>query len=713
MSDRGGFGPPPPPPPPPGPPPPPPPPDESDPFDDLGREPTSKQSKRRSLPIILAVLAAALIIGGGVAAYLLLSGSDDDSEVILQATSALGVDPFTDSVANMRVDELTSNGENIAGDPSEFVSGGDESVEAVEGSAPGLYGGTEREDVCDADALVAFLDDNPEKAEAWADAQGIEPDQIAQFVDTLTPVVLREDTRVTNNGFTDGEATPFQAVLQAGTAVLVDDLGVPRVRCACGNPLSEAESTEDAPEFSGESWDSFDQNRLVAVSPAPDPVKSFRLIDVESGQEFERRAGTQSLVFSQGTEIRQIATDAKTADIGSPPPGGLFDDRVEAISAEAGVIATATYDVQADETTIALSSPDGPEELTTVDQQVSDVQVVDDRVLWTSDNGLGSVGLDGSDPQERAIRFATEGLGSGPAAGLAYDGTYVYFTNCANGTIGRVLPDGSELDPQFIKLFSACPEGLDTADGYLYWTEAAAGKYEPGRIGRASVGGGEAFDYFLLTEDLIGPLDVAVSSDHIYWTFGLAVVEGGAGVSRANLDGTGVDPDPFKLDGPVGAGIAVTHPAPSEEEPEELTISEEGVGDLTLGTPLSEGESSELVAGTETGCELGTTPPTVAILAPPLQGTAQFFAQTGEFEMTSIAVTAGVVTEEGIRIGSTADEVLDAYPDARVEPGTAGDILDQSQITLGGRLRPRISFLLNHDDGVVTTIGVPFRSICE
>ena len=52
----------------------------------------------------------------------------------------------------------------------------------------------------------------------------------------LTSVVLRADTQVTNHGFRDARVTGFQSVLQAGTAVLVDNRGVPRVRCACGSP---------------------------------------------------------------------------------------------------------------------------------------------------------------------------------------------------------------------------------------------------------------------------------------------------------------------------------------------------------------------------------------------------------------------------------------------------------------------------------------------
>ena len=65
---------------------------------------------------------------------------------------------------------------------------------------------------------MAFLEANPTEARAWADVQGIEVGEIGDYVDGLTPMVLRSDTAVTNHGFTDGVANPIPAVLQAGTA---------------------------------------------------------------------------------------------------------------------------------------------------------------------------------------------------------------------------------------------------------------------------------------------------------------------------------------------------------------------------------------------------------------------------------------------------------------------------------------------------------------
>ena len=63
---------------------------------------------------------------------------------------------------------------------------------------------------------------------------------VKKYIAKLHPVTLTRDTQVTNHAYTNGQAVPFQAILQAGTAVLVDEYGVPVVRCYCGNPLGPA-----------------------------------------------------------------------------------------------------------------------------------------------------------------------------------------------------------------------------------------------------------------------------------------------------------------------------------------------------------------------------------------------------------------------------------------------------------------------------------------
>ena len=248
-------------------------------------------------PLLYASIAACL--AAFAVTFVLLTRSDEaEAEVILEPTASTGEDPFTDSVAMEDIPEVR------AGDV-ELVSGGGESVESVTGSSPGLYGGTGEEAVCDAEALVAFLEENPDKAAAFAEPLAIRPDDIGDYVSKLTPVVLREDTRVTNHGFTDGTANPFQAVLQAGTAVMVDDRGIPRIRCACGNPLAEPDEAGGTPEFKGEQWEDFDNERLVAVSESEEPVESFELVDVNTGESYEQAVGggggdPRDLVFDFG-----------------------------------------------------------------------------------------------------------------------------------------------------------------------------------------------------------------------------------------------------------------------------------------------------------------------------------------------------------------------------------------------------------------------------
>ncbi|MBM7805324.1 hypothetical protein JOD57_001161 [Geodermatophilus bullaregiensis] len=160
----------------------------------------------------------------------------------------------------------------------------------VTGDRPGLYGGT-GDEVCDPAGMTEYLAEHPEVAEAWADAQDVPADRVGDYLATLTPVVLRFDTAVTNHGLVDGRAVPFQSVLQAGTAVLVDDSGVPQVRCICGNPL-DAPASRPAPEYQGDPWPGFSPATVVAVEGSPAPVPAFVLVDDASGVVESRPVGT-------------------------------------------------------------------------------------------------------------------------------------------------------------------------------------------------------------------------------------------------------------------------------------------------------------------------------------------------------------------------------------------------------------------------------------
>lgn len=157
---------------------------------------------------------------------------------------------------------------------------------------------------CDRSQMVSFLQQFPERAAAWRDAlngdlllrwskgTAIGVDQIGSYVGELTPVLLRIDTRVTNHGFLSGAATSRQSVLQAGTAVLVDQYGIPRVRCACGNPLTPPQAVATDVSYTGGPWPGFDSANLVRVQQSIRIINTFVLTDVRTGAGFGRPGGS-------------------------------------------------------------------------------------------------------------------------------------------------------------------------------------------------------------------------------------------------------------------------------------------------------------------------------------------------------------------------------------------------------------------------------------
>jgi hypothetical protein len=114
------------------------------------------------------------------------------------------------------------------------------------GSGP--FGGTGSDLVCDRELLIRSLRARPDRLREWARVLSVEPtvSAVSRYIRRLRPVTLTRDTRVTNHSFVNGRAVPYQAILQAGTAVLVDKDGKPVVRCRCGNPLLEPAFIKEA-----------------------------------------------------------------------------------------------------------------------------------------------------------------------------------------------------------------------------------------------------------------------------------------------------------------------------------------------------------------------------------------------------------------------------------------------------------------------------------
>jgi Domain of unknown function (DUF6777) len=261
---------------------------------------------RKGLLVVAVVLVLALVAAAG---FTVLSGGDDEGEqVVLEPIDMVQEDDFAGNL-----DAGGSAGAVFA----DFTPGEDvpdartEQVDArlagriVTGTEPAVYGGSRDTQVCDVVGLVSFLKDpgNEAKAQAWAATLGIEVADIESYVAGLTAVRLRWDTRVTNHGFSDGEATPFQSLLQAGTAVLVDDTGVPRVKCNCGNPLGEPTPLGDAGESDAldvdaaaenpdAAWEGLDPSEAVSIEPGDTQVTEITLVDVDTGGLLDRPVGS-------------------------------------------------------------------------------------------------------------------------------------------------------------------------------------------------------------------------------------------------------------------------------------------------------------------------------------------------------------------------------------------------------------------------------------
>ncbi|XUL86325.1 DUF6777 domain-containing protein [Streptomyces galilaeus] len=239
-------------------------------------------------------LSAALLVagcGGDGAQGMKSSGraAKSNGEVFLQPVAAQGPDPFTDSTAT-----APSTPPRVTRTPQPTPTGpapaSPTPTRTLSGATPGLYGGTARTGSCDVERQIAYLTRDQAKAGAFAGAEGISRSAIPGYLRGLTSVVLRADTQVTNHGFRDARVTGFQSVLQAGTAVLVDNRGVPRVRCACGNPL-KAGVAGGSVGSSGQGWSGYRPAEVVVVTPAPQVITNITIVNVVDNTWIERPLG--------------------------------------------------------------------------------------------------------------------------------------------------------------------------------------------------------------------------------------------------------------------------------------------------------------------------------------------------------------------------------------------------------------------------------------
>ncbi|MER7837493.1 DUF6777 domain-containing protein [Streptomyces sp. NPDC096040] len=229
--------------------------------------------------VVAAVLAVVFTRPGG--------GSGKGGEVFLQAANSSGQDPYTESSATK---SSVAPASSVPAAPAASAVPANE-VRGVDGGAPGLYSGTKNSSSCDVEKQIRYFQASPSRNKAFAAQVGVRPSGVPAYLRSLTPVQLRADTRVTAHGYRDGGSTTYQAVLQTGTAVLVDGHGVPQVRCACGNPLTPPVAQKSTPRTRGTAWSSYRPSNVVVVAPATRIINVFVIFDHRHDDWFGRHRG--------------------------------------------------------------------------------------------------------------------------------------------------------------------------------------------------------------------------------------------------------------------------------------------------------------------------------------------------------------------------------------------------------------------------------------
>jgi hypothetical protein len=259
----------------------------------------------------------------GVLAGVLLVGRDDNKAAT--TTTAPATDVSTENVVSL--EPVNHTGPNPflppVGKDHTGVKPPPNTAGTFPADTPGLYGGTMHQGSCDPQKLVTFLKQNPDKASAWAKTLGISVSDIPDYVSGLTPVILRTATSVTNHGYVNGQANAIPAVLEPGTAVLVDKYGQPVTKCYCGNPLT-APTTYSSTKYVGPTWSGWSPRNITIIQNTTVVIQQFTLVDIETNQVFTRPAGTTGTddtpdnTDTSGSSDTEPATSSTTEPSTSP-----------------------------------------------------------------------------------------------------------------------------------------------------------------------------------------------------------------------------------------------------------------------------------------------------------------------------------------------------------------------------------------------------------
>ncbi|GAA4549694.1 DUF6777 domain-containing protein [Pseudonocardia xishanensis] len=223
---------------------------------------TVREERRRSAGSRWVLLGAAVaLLLAGAAAWAGLTTAEPPPAVRLEGIGIPVLSPYA-----------ATAGADRPGTIPPARTGG-----ATAGNDPALYARAGSAPPCDVPALAAALAAAPDRGRAWSATLGL-PDPTG-----LVPVLLRADLAVDEHGFADGTDVAVPVVLQAGTAVLVDARGEPRVRCTGGSPLTPGAPPQRTGGVDGEPWPFYQPVGVVTVVPADTPLRTLTVLDLVAG----------------------------------------------------------------------------------------------------------------------------------------------------------------------------------------------------------------------------------------------------------------------------------------------------------------------------------------------------------------------------------------------------------------------------------------------
>lgn len=244
-------------------------------------------SRRSALFVGFVVVVAVVVVLGMVSSSEKASGKASREASGEAPRFASTVEYRREPVGRTSVPAFTSS----VGHDRKHVVSPSNGGRAFRGDTPGLYAGVRNRQPCNRQGLTHDLDADKKKGAAWSRVQNIGQDDIPGFVQRLTSVTLRSDTYAKTYGYRGG-VKPVSAVLQAGTAVFVDEHGAPVVKCDSGNPVRVSAPPRNAkPTFTGPQWNGFSRTTVTVIRPAAKDVKHLVLVGTGKTQLLKRPLG--------------------------------------------------------------------------------------------------------------------------------------------------------------------------------------------------------------------------------------------------------------------------------------------------------------------------------------------------------------------------------------------------------------------------------------